>query len=149
MARKKQRVVGASRLKRKLKRMPEEITVELRGVIRQQSEEILADMKARVPVSGGATLLDFRGRRRKHLRDALEARRAKDGLSVRIGLIGKKKNEVHFYARFLEFGTRSMRKRPFLFATWRAARPEFSHKMRKATTKALRTVARWPASDNG
>jgi len=136
------RVIGASRLRRKLKRLPEEVSGELKGVIATEGAVVLSDMKSRAPVSLGALQpADFQGNPRPHLRDALDMRFSKDGLRVRIGLIGKRVMKVFFFARYLEFGTRYIEKRPFLFPGWRARRPQTRAAIKAATVRALRRVA--------
>lgn len=141
------RVVGASRLRRKLKRLPDEINSELRTVIAEEGAAVLHEMETRAPVSEAGLPKDFQGKPREHLRDALEMRLSKDGLKVRVGLIGKKVMKVFFFARFLEFGTRKMGKRPFIFPAWQSRRSSARKAVKDATIKALDTVCRSRPSD--
>lgn len=141
------KVIGASRLRRKLKRMPDEINLQLRAVIREQAEGVKAEIRRRAPVSSvfSDALKDFDGKSRKHLRDAIETRYSKDGLRVRIGLIGKRVMKVFYYARFLEFGFRhrggKFIKIPFFFPAWLARRDVARQAVKDATQKALLSVA--------
>lgn len=139
----KQRVIGASRLRRKLKRMPDEVQFELRSVIREQGESIRQEIAQRAPVSTDLEApRDFEGKIREHLRDAIEAVYQKDGLGVRVGIVTRRRRKIFFFARFLEFGTRFMEKRPFLFPAWRAKREGARAAVKAATVKALQTVSK-------
>ena len=146
MARRK-RIVGASRLKRKLKRMPENITQEIREVIADGSQKVLGDMKTRAPSSRESAPRDWEGRSRLKLRDALEARISKDGLLARIGIMGKKNRKSFFFVPFLEFGTKHMIARPFMRPAWTRWRQYIRRNIRKATIRALRKTAGDKVSD--
>lgn len=146
MARKK-RIIGASRLKRKLKRMPEEITAELKKTIHDQSHSLLREIQARTPVSGDAVPLSWEGNPRKHLRDAWEVRISKDGLFSRIGIMGKRNKNTFFFATFLEFGTKYIRRIPMVVPSWTRRREHTRREIRKATLRALRRTAQWKVSD--
>lgn len=139
-------MIGASRLRRKLKRLPDEIQKELRTVIRNEAEGVKEAMRARAPVSESAMPQDFDGKPRQHLRDAIETRYSKDGLRVQIGLIGKRVMKVFYFARFLEFGFRHKRgggfiKVPFMFPAWLTRRESARAAVKGATEKALLSVA--------
>lgn len=139
----KAKVYGASRLRRKLKRMPDEVQFELRGVIREQGEAVRREIAQRAPVSSMLeTPIDYNGKPREHLRDAIEAVYQKDGLGVRVGLVTRRARKTFFFAKFLEFGTRFMEKRPFLFPAWRAKREGARAAVKAATVKALQTVSK-------
>jgi hypothetical protein len=139
-------VLGASRLRRKLRRLPDEIQNGIKAVIFAEGEGLREDMKSRAPRSQEAMPQDFDGRARQHLADAIETRYAKGGLSVRVGLIGKRVMKVFYFARFLEFGFNHKRsgrhiKLPFMFPAWQARRERARASVRQATEKALQTVA--------
>ena len=143
----KTRVIGASRLRRKLARLPNEVGKELKAVIAEQAVGVVTEMRRRAPVSDDPVPTDWEGKLREHLRDALEVRISKNGLRAQIGLIGTRVMKVFFFARFLEFGTKKMGKRPFIFPTWRARREGVRQAVKAATEKALNTVATAPMSD--
>lgn len=145
--RRKKQIVGASRLRRKLKRLPDEVAEHLRRTIAVEADRVLHEMRNLAPESQGDDLRDYRGRRRKHLRDALEVRVSKNGLLARIGLMGARNKRVFYYARFLEFGTRKMRKLPFVLPAWKLRRQYARRAVRQATVRALRAVARSRPSD--
>lgn len=146
MARRK-RIIGASRLKRKLKRMPDEITEELRTVIASEALEVLKSIRAGAPSSDESAPLDWEGKPRPKLRDAFEVRISKDGLKARIGIMGKVRKNQFFFATFLEFGTKLITAVPFVRPAWFRRREHTRRQIRKATLRALHRVARWKASD--
>lgn len=145
----KKRVIGASRLRRKLARLPDEIGKELKAVIAEQSQAVLVEMKSRAPYDQNSWLWNpvSSKKPREHLRDALEVRISKNGLRAQIGLIGKRVMKVFFFARFLEFGTRKMTKRAFVFPAWRVRKEGARQAVKDATVKALHAVATAPISD--
>jgi hypothetical protein len=131
----RKRIIGASRLKRKLKRMPQEVTEELRTVIKTEANKVLAGIQAKTPIGEGP----------RHLRDAWEVRISKDGLLARIGIMGKKNQNLFFYARFLEFGFRhrggKFIRKPMVKPTWSQRRDQTRRAVKQATLRALRRVA--------
>jgi len=145
----KQRIIGASRLRRKLARLPDEIGKELKAAIADQANGVLTEMKSRSPYDPNSWLWNPVSSKqpRQHLRDALEVRISKNGLRAQIGLIGSRVMKVFFFARFLEFGTKKMSKRPFIFPAWRSRREGVREAVKAATVKALHTVARSSPSD--
>ena len=146
MARKK-RIIGASRLKRKLKRMPDDINAEIKMVIRDESHALLADIRALAPSSNESAPLDWQGNPREKLRDAYEVRISKDGLFARIGIMGKRKKNQFFFATFLEFGTRFITARPHVRPAWNKRVNRTRKAIRKATVRALRRTAGLKVSD--
>ena len=142
------RIVGASRLRRKLKRMPDAIQWQLRSVIREQVEIVRATMAARAPVSSPFKApKDWEGKPRAHIRDAIEVKVSKDGLRAQVGFISAAVKKVFFYALYLEFGTKFMRKQPFVFPAWREKRKSVRDAVVSATKKALADVASESNSD--
>lgn len=146
MARKKQ-LFGASKIRKKLLRMPEEIQAQVRGAVKRGSEEVLFEMQKRAPVSMDPVPYGVDGLPRLHLRSQLEAKIAKNGLSARVGLLGTRVANVFFFWRFLEFGTKKMDARPFAFPAWRAVRDKIRRDIRNSTVCGFRTVARSNPSD--
>ena len=138
----RRQVFGASKLRRKLQRMPEAINAQVRAAIDRGSREALFEMQKRAPVGEAGAQIAPSGLARKHLQDQLERRVAKNGLSARVGLLGKVSRRDFFFWRFLEFGTKKMAKRPFAFPAWRAVREKVRRDIRNATIRGFRTVAR-------
>ena len=146
MARRK-RIIGASRLKRKLKRMPDDITEEVRAVIFAEAHTLRADISAHAPSSDESAPLDWEGNPRPKLKDAYEVRISKDGLVARIGIMGKRLKNQFFFATFLEFGTKFITARPHVRPAWNRRRQHTRRQIRKATVRALRKTAQWKVSD--
>ena len=161
-------VKGASRVRRKLKRLPEEVRERVGDTMGEVGTLLLRDMKSRVRVSDEAVPTDHKGRPREHLRDALEMRQSKDGLNVRVGIMGKRKKETFFFARWLEFGFRPGRPRsgtasitehrgsignrrrlkfPFMTPAWESRRQRARRRIKLAVLRALKTVANSRPSD--
>ncbi len=141
------RIIGASRLRRKLERLPIEIRRDITGVIAEEGFGLRDTMARRAPVSEEGLPNDYQGKSRKHLRDALEARISKSGLRVRVGLIGVRVMRVFFFARYLEFGTRKMAKRPFMFPAWRERKERVRARVKEATVNAFQRVTGTKFSD--
>lgn len=135
MARKRQ-IKGASKVRRKILRMPEAIQDQVKAAISRGADEVLFEMQKTVPVS---TDVHFS---REHLQQALERRISKNGLSARVGLLGIKAHRLYFFWKFLEFGTRKMTKRPFAFPSWRKVRPKIRRDVRNAVVRGFQVVAR-------
>jgi hypothetical protein len=164
MAKKHRQIIGASRLRRKLKRMPDEIQEQVRHAIRRGADEILFHMLNFVPRSTESDPVDYKGRPRKRLYEALEHKISKDGLRARIGILGKKNAEIFFFARFFEFGARPGRKpsgenisayrsrlgsgaggyikQPFISRAFFVTRDKIRRDIRAVTKRALLIVSR-------
>lgn len=138
---------GANKVRRKLLRLPEAIQDQVRGAIKRGSDELLFEMQRRAPVSEGAVPRAWDGAPRQHLQAELESRISKNGLTARVGLLGKRKAEVFFFWRFLEFGTKKMEKRPFAYPAWRSVRDKVRRDIRNSIIRGLRVVVRSNPSD--
>ena len=143
----KKRVIGASRLRRKLARIPEEVDEGLRQTIRDGANAALEAQRAAAPYDADSDLKDWEGKPRGHLRDQLEARISKNGLFARIGLMGKNSRKVFFFAKFLIFGTKHIAKRDFIWRPWIPHREEIRRRVRDRTVAALERVANSRPSD--
>lgn len=135
-------VKGAARLRRKLKRMPDEIKAEVAAVIRDDAEIVLQEMRNRAPVSPW-----WKTREQGHIRDALSLKITLGGLRARVGLLGKTAKGLFFYGGFLEFGTRKMDKQPFILPAWMSHRDRVRENVKRATGAALQKIANWTPSD--
>ncbi len=133
-------VIGARRLNRKLNRVSDDIADNVRREIRTGALELVAQMRDRVPVSLHKT-------HGTHLREQLQVRISKNGLRAKVGLTGALYRSTYFYGRFVEFGTRRMPKRPFIFNSWASLKGAISGNIREAVTKALEAASRRTESD--
>lgn len=91
---KRSRVIGDLKLRRTLRNIHKTLDNELKLVMQQGADMVLADMQALVPKDTGAAAA------------ALTAFVSKSGLDAQVGLRGKKKNRDFFYLKFLEYGTK-------------------------------------------
>lgn len=128
----RERVKGAARLSRKLKRLPEAATEEVRQEIELAAAAVLQSARSRVRVSPW-----WRTRDAGHLRDALEVVLSRKGLRARVGVIRSKTRKLFFYARFLEFGTKHAGKMPFLFPAYREHRERIRAGLHSAVQRAF------------
>ena len=138
----KSRVVGIPKLRRLLRRLPDTTTEEVRKEIAASALRLLNEMKSGAPNARTA--------------DAMRVVVARDGLTARIGLIGKRANRKGFLARIFEFGAKphlmptrngvtlrkavahpGMSARPFFFAPAQQQRPAIIARIRKSVNEAL------------
>lgn len=119
------KLVGASKLRRTLRRLPEEARGGIRSALAAGAARILQSAQQLVPVATGL------------LRSLLRVRVSRDGLGAQIGLIGKRANRKAFYGRFVEFGTREQPAQPFLTPAFEAERQRLLQDARKEIGKAL------------
>lgn len=89
------RILGDFQLRGFLRKLPKEVEAHLKPAMREIADELLAEMKSRIPSDTGAA------------REALTAFVAKSGLDAQVGLRGRgKKSRRFFYLRFIEYGTK-------------------------------------------
>ena len=134
-------IKNAERLIQKLTVLPDAMRAEIKLAIEAQADEIVALMKRLVPHQSG------------DLRDSIgwtwgDAPKG----SVSVASVGASAladlrvtifagNAEAYYARWVEFGTRKMRARPFFFVSWRAGRKPAKNKIRAAIRKVAKQVA--------
>jgi HK97 gp10 family phage protein len=130
------KILGVPRLRRKLKRIDPEMRKEVAVAVDSTAKRLLAEMQTRVPVSEQLRRLKF-----GHLRDMLQAKSARNGLSARVGLLSKQSQQAGYYWRFLEYGTVKMPARPFVTPSVMVAEQEWQPKIRSAVDVALLRTA--------
>lgn len=134
-------VQGLTRLRRKLRRMPDELTKPIKEEIEQAAQEIHFEALSRIPVRSG------------DLAQALTWRTGRDGLSARVGF-WKKGNVKRWRlagwrGHFVEFGTVNAPAKPFLQPAWDIVLPRFRRRLDAKIDTALRRVSNMPLSDSG
>lgn len=87
-------ITGLSNLRRVLRRLPIEVTSELRETIEFGANMILRDARARL------------AQRSKRTSRALAVKMSRDRLSARIGIIGARAKKLAYMARWIEFGVK-------------------------------------------
>lgn len=154
-ARQRRGYAQVSPLRRTLRRLPDEMTAEVRKEFEEVANLIHADAVARVPVKEGV------------LKRWLSKRTGRDKLSAEVGFITRAQKRRAFYAAFVEFGTKPSRKgdlvprldrgrvrfrpaarshpgtrpRPFLGPAFRAHRDEALRRINRAIKRALDRAA--------
>lgn len=86
------RLKGARKVKRLLKRLPESVSAEIVEIYRAEAPAIEAYMRAAAPRKSGK------------LSSALSVKILPKSLRMRAGIIGKRLNRELFYAKILELG---------------------------------------------
>lgn len=126
------RVIGASRLRRTLKRWPDELTEEITREMRAAAIVLESSMEQRAPVDTG------------RLQPLASAAVSKDGLGLSAGFSKKKFRREWkrggFYAKFSEFGTKEHSAQPFIRPTWRAHIGGILDKIDRAVMNALQNA---------
>lgn len=98
-ARQRRGLQGVTPLRRKLRRMQEQVDAQIRPAIEEGSQAILADMKRLTPERTG------------ELRQKMDYKVARDGLTAQIGVRTKTRARDVFYFAFLDSGTKGDAKR--------------------------------------
>jgi HK97 gp10 family phage protein len=94
MATRRSRLSGDFKLRRVLRNIHTQLDNELKPVMQQGANKILASMQQLIPKDSGEGAA------------ALTAFVSKSGLDAQIGIRGKKLNQRFFYLRFIEYGTK-------------------------------------------
>ena len=134
MARK--RVFNESRLRRKLRRFPEELRKDIRKAMEQSADELVQEIRARAPKDEG------------QLAENATARISRDGLSAQIGYSKNKSGFKRawkrggFTALFQEFGTAHHSAQPFIRPSYRAKLTSILDKIDRAVSNTLQRASR-------
>jgi HK97 gp10 family phage protein len=148
-------VTGVNELQRKLTVVfPALVEQRVKEALEKAADQVVAQMKARVPVYAGPPEIRSDGRpvRPGALRDSIgwtwgDAPKGTVALgSVQTGLTkeGTTKltiyagNKEAFYARWVEFGTRKWTGNPFFFSTWRNNKRKVRGQITRALRKAIK-----------
>lgn len=90
---------GVSKLRRTLRRIEPESREGIAKAVKKGAEAIEADMMIGIPKDTGDTAA------------LISHKIARDGLTARVGFIGKRASEQGYVARFIEYGTKGYPKR--------------------------------------
>jgi HK97 gp10 family phage protein len=124
---------NVGRLRRLLRRLPDDITAKVKDAIAEAAQLVQAEAEASAPRETG------------RMAGEISAKTSRDGLSAKVGFLGVKSVKRRaFYAKFIEFGTSKMPAKPFLFPALERSRAEISGRIRAAVNDALIRAA----SDN-
>ena len=125
------RMMNESRLKRKLRRFPKELTVDVAAAIKQGAEELRDEIEDRAPKDEGK------------LAPAATARVSQDGLSAKIGYSARQAGfkrawkKGGFTSLWQEFGTKHHAANPFIRPAFRAKLAAILNRVDAAVTKTL------------
>jgi HK97 gp10 family phage protein len=138
-------VQNAERLLRKMRAIPEATKREIKQAMGNEADEIVDLARRLVPKGRTRRLHDSIGWRwgRSKPKGTTELGQVKapTGFGGELTLTIYAGNNHAFYARWIEFGTVKMAKRPFFFPAYRARRAEAKRVIRAAVRKAAREVA--------
>ena len=124
-ARQRSGILGVSKLRRVLRRIPAEYTEAVKLVVWQYGQQVLADARHMAPKRTGTLARELR------------VVYSRDGLTARIGIIGKRSLKRAWYGIYVEFGNSKMQPRPFLRTAWRQNVNPFIRDINKAIDKSL------------
>lgn len=141
------KIEGAAELSAALKALGPEATKAGRAALRQSAQDLRDRVRAAAPVGHGSTR---KYRRLKNgssqsydygrLRDNIRAREVKARTDNTIVFIVTTGNA--FWSRFLEYGTRKMRARPFFAPVFQAERPAQVEAIRQRLIRQIELAAR-------
>lgn len=125
-----------------LRRLPDDLVEPVRKAFREGAAAILADAKAGAPKDTGAGA------------EALNLQISRDGLSAKVGLVGKRANRRGYHLRFHEYGTKGVADgfgkgiplpplpaRPFLEPAFDAHSAEIAAKVKAGIARATNRAA--------
>ena len=118
--------IGREKLKRKLKRIPEKIRLPSMAALVEGAEDLARFQRNVVPFKDGT------------LHDSIKVKQ--DPSLSKVSVVAG--DGEAFYARFVEFGTPNAPARPFFFPTYRAFKKPIKSKVRRASRKAAKQVAK-------
>jgi len=156
MARRPSRIRGDKGFRKLIRQVPESARLQISALLARLGADLLRAMQADVPVRTGA------------LRATLKAKLLRASLRLRVGLINKADNRRLFYGRIVEFGrkgkvvttrpgrvkrsykmrVREMAPRPFVFASRRELRSNFSERIRLFWDDTLAQAAQGTGNDD-
>lgn len=126
-------MLGASSLRRKLKRMPDHINRGVKNAVKDSADAIFYEAQPRIP------------RDRGYLAEALGKKISSDGLGARVGYWKpgnlRKWRKGGWRAHFTEFGTRDQPAQPFLGPAFNASKGWIRRRINRAVNKALRRAS--------
>lgn len=134
---------GVTKLRRTLRRLEPDATEGIRKALTEGAEAMHYDMLSNIPKDTGETA--------QHLSYKV----ARDGLTARVGFIGKKDVEGGYVARFIEYGTKGhpaknippQPARPFMRPAFDNNKAWMLKQINKAIERTLQVLASGPDDD--
>jgi HK97 gp10 family phage protein len=148
------KILNLGKLNRKLKRLPDAATIEIRAGMEAAAEEIVAMMKSLVPVNDGALRASIGWTFGKAPKGSLAVAAVKSGAAGDLTITIYAGNAEAYYARWVEFGTArhvnagkfpgtqnpGTSARPFFYVSWRANKRTAKRLVRKGVRNAVKKV---------
>ena len=138
-----------SKTRKLLRRLPDDLVEPIRKAFAEGAAAILADAKAGAPKDTGAGA------------EALNLQLSRDGLSAKVGLIGKRARKKGYHLAFHEYGTKGTSQgfgkgiqlpplpaRPFLEPAFDAQRSEIASRVSAGIARATNRAAGLVESDS-
>ncbi|WP_313027881.1 HK97-gp10 family putative phage morphogenesis protein [Brucella sp.] len=149
------RILGLAKLEQKFKRLPKVARDMVRGAMEQGADGIVDMMKRRVAEDDGALRESIGWTWGKAPKGSMVIATVEASLAADWTITIYAGNKEAYYARWVEFGTVGFAnkgmfpgtknpgqgKQPFFYVTWRAKDKETKRRIRRAITKAAKTVA--------
>lgn len=114
-------VEGLDELRKALQKLPDEVKTALRTALKESAEAVKTEVKKTAPVATG------------NLRDSVDIRYEDDGLTAQVGWW--KKDD--YYARWVEFGTKSRPAQPSLGPATELERLHIVERLRTHVRRAV------------
>jgi HK97 gp10 family phage protein len=125
-------VNGARELELYLRQLPDSVRAEIGVAVEDTAAAVVVGARSRAPVGGPYYGKKAETRKPGSLRYAIRYVLHSDKISATVRVPGI------FYARFIEYGTRKMLARPFLFPAAEQERPKLRTRVADALRKAVR-----------
>jgi len=120
---------GVSSLRKFLRRVPEEYTETIRKIVHEYGEIVLFEAQKAVPKRTGT------------LARELQVKYSRDGLTARVGIIGKRSLRRAWYGIFVEFGNAKVGPRPFLQPALRRNAEPFMREIEQELDRTLDRIS--------
>jgi len=144
-------LMGLAKLQRRLDKIPKEIKEQVKREMERQADQIVAQMKAAVPVESGNlrnTIGWTWGRLGKGQHALAQAKNALGSEMTLTVYAGNASTRVDHgsgerqLARLIEFGTRTMKAQPFFYPVYRAKKKKARAAIRKSVGKAVKAATK-------
>ncbi|MCX2696717.1 HK97 gp10 family phage protein [Ochrobactrum chromiisoli] len=149
------RILGLAKLEQKFKRLPKVARDMVRSAMEQGAEDICDMMRNRVAVDDMTLYESIGWTWGKAPKGSMVIATVEASLAADWTITIYAGNKEAYYARWIEFGTQGFAnkgmfpgtknpgqgKQPFFYVSWRAKRKEVNRRIRRAITKAAKTVA--------
>lgn len=128
-------VKGLEELIKTLERVPKELDKEVESILEGNAQEIERDAKSKAPV-GTPESTGIKGYIGGSLQQSIKATKTKEKeYTIKANATGKAP-----YAAFVEYGTRFMRARPFLFPSFFKGRERFIKDLKKMLDNKFKNI---------